>query len=171
MGPTNWFGPISPPPIEVFFGGWAKSLHIIFASLSIESLRCVVNRLSVSGYIVMGRVTFTSSLRVASLLRHHCVIEGSIGRSCSLRVFSLAVGPPWPGGARVTRTGSGGQVRLCSVCFHSLGTLHSPIGAVAPWCYTYTTTARTIGCMGVYGLLYIWKNAHRSDVLEFYSGN
>ena len=117
----------------------------------------------------------------ASPLRHHCVsimslfrhvwriasVFLSLGRlweeayvvSCSLRVFSLADGPPCPGGTRVTRTGSGGQLCMCFCMFHihSLGTLHNPIGAVALWCYIYTATSHIhrmyAGCLEYYTLI------------------
>ena len=63
--------------------------------------------------------------------------------SCTL-VFQCG---SWPA---VSRRDSGNKDRvwgslmrvLMYVHFYSLGTLHNPIGAVAPWYYTYTSTLR-----------------------------
>ena len=65
----------------------------------------------------------------------------------------------WPA---VSRRDSGNKDRvrgphmrvLMYVHFYSLGTLHNPIGAVASWCYTYTSTSCThrvyAGCLVYY---------------------
>ena len=68
----------------------------------------------------------------------------------------------WPA---VSRRDSGNKDRvrgssmsvLCMFHIHSLGTLHNPIGAVAPWCYIYTATSRIhrmyAGCLEYYTLI------------------
>ena len=116
-----------------------------------------------SGYIADGLrqccVMFQMQSKddsICKLIEYYALIVGSGSRFMYIWGFQCG---GWPA---VPRQDSGNKVRVRGslmrvfmyVHFYSIGTLHNPIGAVAPWCYTYTSTSRThrvyAGCLVYY---------------------